>query len=350
MFCGHCGATVPEDGVLCPECGAPIEGATRDFDSSEGDMYPVLATANLARLRGDFEEATARCIEVLRRYPNNATAHSLIGDIYADQGLLRDAAEWYKLALELDASNQADRRKLETLIKRLAIPAPSEPAGGPPEPAARARRAAGTGLSRPLGLGMGAVVVVLLAVLIGAVVYRRATSSELERMERIAGKPAPAARAPKPASTPTPTPAPAAAPESVSSEDELLAALRDGVKESQHIESVEHVTLDPRDQTALIVFRVKRGQTLQDTKRAMLRSVLEIARAASETDSPAQVFSLRAKATVGESRQSQPELALAADVERTSLASINGPDPTLLEIAGLLRDTWWHPALRQIGL
>ncbi len=54
----------------------------------------------------------ALCIE-----PDNVSAHSLMGDIYADQGRLDDAIQWYCLALDLDSDSMADRQKLAKAIE-----------------------------------------------------------------------------------------------------------------------------------------------------------------------------------------------------------------------------------------
>lgn len=73
-------------------------------------------------MRGQWSEAADQCAEVLRIDPRNATAHSLLGDIYQDQGRPRDARHWYQLALEMNPASTADRAKLarsdETLEAR----------------------------------------------------------------------------------------------------------------------------------------------------------------------------------------------------------------------------------------
>ena len=122
MICGHCGAEIPDDAVVCPHCGAPIEERFGDAGDwgMEREVYSLLATANLYRVRGLWQEAENKCIEVLRRYPNNPAAHSLLGDIYADQGRWEEAKEWYELAVELAPSSQADKKKLERVRRILA--------------------------------------------------------------------------------------------------------------------------------------------------------------------------------------------------------------------------------------
>src|SRR3981081_945280 len=62
---------------------------------------PLLAQANLARIRGKWSEAVEICVRVLRSQPGNADAHSLLGDIYRDQGAMDDAIQWYRMAADL---------------------------------------------------------------------------------------------------------------------------------------------------------------------------------------------------------------------------------------------------------
>ncbi len=86
---------------------------------AEDDVYLMLVTANVLRLRRQWGLAEAKCSEVLRREPENAAAYSLLGDVSRDQGKLRDAIEWYKLALDRDPGNETDRRKLEAVIDKV---------------------------------------------------------------------------------------------------------------------------------------------------------------------------------------------------------------------------------------
>lgn len=79
-------------------------------------FQPLLTKANVCRLRHEWNEATDACIAVLRSQPNNRHAHSLLGDIYRDQGKWDDAMQWYRMALELEPTpgDAAKLRALET--------------------------------------------------------------------------------------------------------------------------------------------------------------------------------------------------------------------------------------------
>lgn len=83
-------------------------------ESTNAESFATaLARANLLRMRGCWQEAEAECERVLRRDPSNATAHSLLGDLYQDQGRTADAIRWYQMALDLDPGRVADRARLD---------------------------------------------------------------------------------------------------------------------------------------------------------------------------------------------------------------------------------------------
>jgi hypothetical protein len=122
MSCWSCGADVPVGALFCPACGVEVRTqvvAAPDEATTEQDVHALLAEANLMRLRKDLPGASQRCIDVLQRVPKSASAHSLLGDICRDEGRLRDAIEWYRLALSLDPSRLTDRSKLDQLIDQV---------------------------------------------------------------------------------------------------------------------------------------------------------------------------------------------------------------------------------------
>lgn len=87
-------------------------------EGSDTAVYPELARANLLRMRGDYKAAEDQCLSILRRYPNNATANVLLGDICTEKGDLEQAMQWYEMALDLTPESQAAQHKLELVRQR----------------------------------------------------------------------------------------------------------------------------------------------------------------------------------------------------------------------------------------
>ncbi len=85
----------------------------------KGEIYPQIAKANLLRMRGDYKGAIAQCLSILKRYPDDSDAHTLIADIYAEQGDLGQSVQWYELALDLNPKSESDRAKLEAVQQRM---------------------------------------------------------------------------------------------------------------------------------------------------------------------------------------------------------------------------------------
>jgi hypothetical protein len=91
----------------------------QDDAADKDKIYPELARANLFRMRGDYRGAIDQCLSVLKRYPDDRDAHTLIGDIYAEQGDLGQAAQWYELSIDLDPrSSDPEKRKLAQVKQR----------------------------------------------------------------------------------------------------------------------------------------------------------------------------------------------------------------------------------------
>ncbi len=132
-ICPRCFSEIPEKSIFCMECGARISEAKGDSLALEGsdiEVYPEIARANLLRMQGKYEEAVSVCRQILGRFPSNETAHALMGDIYADQGKLEDAIQWYEMLVELAPNNAVYSAKLFNLralyAAQIAPPPPVE--------------------------------------------------------------------------------------------------------------------------------------------------------------------------------------------------------------------------------
>lgn len=157
---------MPKGSEFCAECGAPLDLAP-GVGGSDTEVYPELAKANLLRMRKEYKQAEDVCLSILRRYPNNASANTLLGDICAEKGDLEQAAEWYELALDLIPDSAAEKAKLEDVRARLATK----------EKAATVETLGITHTSKPPYVTIAAVVVALLIVGVGVAVAVRGDST-----------------------------------------------------------------------------------------------------------------------------------------------------------------------------
>ncbi|MCW3052706.1 MAG: hypothetical protein JWN14_1876 [Chthonomonadales bacterium] len=113
-------AATPES-VAAPAVHPPLapKSAAPSPPSDPRVINNLLTQANLSRVRGNWSEAIDRCVEVLQAEPGNAAAHALLGDIYAARERYTDAAQWYRMALEIHP-NPIDEAKLSRTEREIA--------------------------------------------------------------------------------------------------------------------------------------------------------------------------------------------------------------------------------------
>jgi tetratricopeptide (TPR) repeat protein len=159
-ICDRCFALLASDGLYCPECGASVDSSPSS-EGSDALVYPDLARANLLRMKGQFQQAEQICLNILKRYPHNPTAHLLLGDIHADQGNWEQAANWYELAVDLTPENPTLKNKMKRAQEMLLSES---------KPAQDTIPASGT---RWIYLWYGMVILVILTGVVFAVLYRQ---------------------------------------------------------------------------------------------------------------------------------------------------------------------------------
>ncbi len=118
-MCPQCFEINPASSTFCTLCGASLAEGKESSEGSDTEVYNELAKTNLLRMRGQYKDAIQVCLGILKKYPNNATAHTLLGDIHAEMNELAQAAEWYEMALDLSPNSDADKQKLMSVRKRI---------------------------------------------------------------------------------------------------------------------------------------------------------------------------------------------------------------------------------------
>jgi len=387
MKCPQCGSGLPDDVRICPECGAPTKQArSNDIPAgAEAETNVLLAQANLSRLRRDYDLAMTQCVEVLRRYPNNASAHSLLGDIYRDQAAYAEALAWYRLALQLDPASVADREKISELEHKLSAAGRE---GATALPAWR-RISSGARAKLPLGLVLGvAVGCVVLAALVVLSIGRdttRASMFEGMRVPRMLAPPSP--EAPLPAQpparppeagepgmrhvSPTPPAAPAEVKEPViytprerppqlapardvnytDREQRLLESLRELTRNEDSMLAVDTVVLDPRSEAATLTISVRDVLGSPETRGVVLQKSLRAADLAIMRDEKLARVTVRCQVPMlGANGVQSEQLVFVGDLAAATLKDAVGRELTFDDALRLFApQPWWHAQMLPSG-
>ena len=124
MFCTSCGIRNAADSNFCKQCGTRLEKPTatkihpEDFDRAlpdEEQVSALIERAYLRRKEGDLDGAIALCIEALHLPTESTSAHSLLGQLYEENGDHEAAIREYERVLALNPGSIADRVKLDEL-------------------------------------------------------------------------------------------------------------------------------------------------------------------------------------------------------------------------------------------
>jgi hypothetical protein len=316
------------------------------------DSYLKLVTANVLRLRRQFDLAEAQCSEVLRSDPRNAGAHSVMGDIARHRGKLKDAIEWYKLALDLDPGNVSDRRKLEAVIDKVY---PREKVGpverlrenvtGQLETTAAEMRAARLPPAAYLGLGAMLAVIIGVTGVVLALGHRAAPAAAVIAEGQPSGAFVTAPLQPEQAAETPATGGSATEPRFAEKIAELETALLDHLKEQARVVDpncrVIEAEIDPRDGGVSIRLSMPRVWSAEDTRKSILRVAVALARAAATWDERVSAVRVRCDA-----RQEGPpdERAFVGQADAGKLSAA-AQDPGSADSAEVFSSVWWSPQL-----
>ncbi len=351
--CRHCGHPLRPEAAQCPACQRAVPSGLGEHVSVEDEVYLMLVTANVLRLRREYELAEAQCGEVLRRYPRNPTAHSVMGDIARDRGAHRDAIEWYKMAVDLNPDNMADRKKLEAVIDRVyergrrsVFNRLRTDVSGSLGSAAAEMRAARIplGVSVMLVIMVAVIVLVTLAVLVlgkGGTV-----GADPAAPERPSGAFAPGLRAaPEPRPVDRAAAASALEPRFGAEVSAVEASLREALRQQARIVDpnceVREVAVNPLDGVVTVEMSMPRLWSAENTRNTLLRVAAPLAGVTAEWDK--RISQVRVRCAVRQEGQA-PRLALVAEAEPARAADAHrepgGTDPRKT-----FDRIWWDPEL-----
>ncbi len=349
LVCRSCGHQLEEVASFCPQCGRQAP-AGDPSPPEERDSYLLLVTANILRLRREWELAEAKCSEALRRDPDNPTAYSVMGDIMRDQGRLRDAAEWYKMALDHNPASGPDRRKLEQIIDRIypdrrgEQAAPGRPAGGRLGRALAALRALATPGGLPLVVG--AVLLALLLTSVYAVLVGRGVPANsppaAARAADASGAFSPAAE--QPAEAPTLVVPSAVGDDLVARESELLELVSGAAVGLDPNCIVHSAEIEPEEATASVRLSLPRLLAPAALRGDVLRVVRAAAPSAALWDARLRQVRIRCDARDPDGTQ-EPVFVAKGDSAAVAKLADTGLRPVRVE--EFFHTVWWHPSLRE---
>ena len=127
MFCTSCGTKNATDSNFCRQCGSKLEKLSAskispdDFERALPEDEQTMALLERAyglRKSGDLDGAVALCEQSLRLRSDSTSTHSLLGQLYEEQGNRVAAIGEYERVLALNPGSIADRVKLDELRAR----------------------------------------------------------------------------------------------------------------------------------------------------------------------------------------------------------------------------------------
>ena len=319
--------------------------------TQDNDLYLKLITANVLRLRHQFDLAEAQCSDVLRQEPRNAEAHSVLGDIARDRGNLRDAIEWYRMALELDPGNVSDRKKLEAVIDHV-YRGKGGIIGGLREGVTNRLGSAAaevrtTQVPSPAWITLSTMVGVILVVTIVVVIIGRG------------GAPTPVSAAEPQSGGFVSTNARALEPQAVRGipvdaaptfehdvdvvEGGLAAALEQEAMAIDPKCAVDHVEIDPRDGAVGFEITMPRVWSADDTRFGIMRVATRLAALAAGWDERISSVLVRCEVTRDGGAAT---LALVAEADASRFSAIS-PGGEVEHFERVFSSIWWDPRIER---
>ncbi len=331
-----------------------------DTSGLSREAYALLAQANLLRMRGQWQAATEKCMQVMTLAPNNASAQSLLGDIYDNQGFLDDAIQWYRMALDVQPDSPADRLKLSRLLEAKArylppsAPAPAlEPTAAPPALAASVLRRWQDGAGdKPDMLvkwaALAAGILVVMVVVIALVQIQTASRVPVHEVSAPpvvlpALAPPPSTNAAAVPNTSSPEP-PSATPHDPGEAD-LLAKLQAAPALSALSITVTDAQIDPRTGRLALTYSLPPPAANPMLRDTLLRAALVVAQAGLQSAGPQSTL-VTLRGVASPIAQSVPALLCIVDTTRAQALSVAGPGAlTTAQIAALFAAPWFAPAV-----
>jgi hypothetical protein len=337
--CEDCKIILDNTVRYCPKCGRSVAPGGISADAPNSDVSSLLASANLHRIRQEWDAAVSDATEALKLEPKNADIASVLGEIYEQRGMHEDALIWYQMALEMNPDSAPDKMRLEKLTSRIT----GSMGNGTDSFRIFQRR------TKTWAIAMGAAF--LLIVLFAIIITRRAPKTE--GGDAVTAPPISVPRegiennqpnAPSAVSTPNDprsysSPSLAGRPGPVSGalrtapESKIISDMRE-VREAGA--KVDDVIADPRHGVVIVTFTVPAATA---NKSTILTAAASLAKSAFAAN--AEVKFVTARCVVGSGDVSTTQVAFVGDIARESVQSL-GDAPTPEALASAFTNPWWN--------
>lgn len=344
--CEDCKLVLEDDVRFCPSCGKGVALDRRLVTTTSAEVGALLTSANLHRIRSEWDEAVADATEALKIDPENPDIASLLGSIYEQRRMFGDAIIWYEMAVDLNPSSDEDRSRLERVKQHIAEQ--------------RKNRTDSFGVFQKRTKIWAAVMggVFLLIVIFAFVVMagrgknRESTEIKMDDRPRAVGLGAgvsstasdEAGRSSRSLPTSTDLAGTPQAGSGLRTQPEMH--IRDKVDDAEAVQkskaSIDDVIADPRSGVAIVTFSMPSdGRLTRDSVMLAAGAIADATFAAHK-----QVQFVTARCIMSSGNVNSTQVAFIGDIARSSFQGM--PEtPTAQQIQGIITNPYWNPALQQ---
>jgi len=338
--CDDCKIILDDDVRHCPKCGKDLSPSAPAPRLAGSDVTSALASANLHRIRAEWDEAIADATDALRLEPRNPDTASLLGSIYEERGMLDEALVWYQMTLELNPDSAPDQERLERVSESIS--------------AKRRQRGAGSfhvfeKRTKIWAWALGAVFVVIVAMALISTLFKGKPSEAPyprpthppRAQEQTPPVNQPSETLPQGPKTGSETSTPAAPSARTPGESYILSEL----STSQGVgASIDDVIADPRSGTVSVTFTVPFKGFV--TREQIIVAAVAVARKTFELNREVKIVTVRCVIQVGGAQGTQ--IGFVGDIARQTVDALP-PSTGSDQLISAFSRPWWNPQIKGTG-
>lgn len=344
--CEDCKLVLEDDVRYCPSCGKVIASNKRPVATPSTEVGALLTSANLHRIRLEWDAAVNDATEALKINPENPDIASLLGSIYEQREMFGDALIWYEMAVDLNPDSDEDKVRMERVKQQMVEQ--------------RKNRTDSFGKfqkhTRIWAAVMGGafllIIILALIVMGNKGKHQESTDIKMDNAPRAiginTGTSSTLSSNPNKQNTPLPgsTDLAGTSQGSSSLRTKPEVEIRDKISGAQAVQEskakIDDVIADPRNGIAIVTFSMPSDGSL--TRDRVIQAAGAIADAT--FDAHKQVQFVTARCIISSGNVDSTQVAFVGDIARSSLGSISGT-PTTQQLQGLITNPYWNPTIQQ---